>query len=356
METFLTGVVESTIRSMWHSRWFILLGVTLSVAVTLLVDQGSVARGLSRAGVFGILAATGLGVLSPLCSCSNVPLVAGILAAGVPLSTVMPFMIASPMTSPLAFGVIAGYLGVKFAAFQMAAVAALGMGTGLVVLAGERSGLLSNQSRLAPEPRPAAAPRPIAGGSGSGCCGSGPSGTGPTRAGGCGTAAGATAASGQTAGSTAVPAGPARVVSPGLEQFLRRAWRLALQRAWSILKILFFMGLLGGAIARLVPTSQVVRWFGAGSSFSVPLAALLGLPAMISSQQALPLLSELAQKGLSGGAALAFLMTGPGACIQSLAATWAIAKPRMFAVYVGLLLVGSMVAGLAYNVILGPTL
>lgn len=72
------------------------------------------------------------------------------------------------------------------------------------------------------------------------------------------------------------------------------------------------MGLIGGAFAQLVPGSAIMRRFGAGSSYSVLIAALAGLPLLVDDAQALPLpaLAGLARKGLSAGAAQSVLDYG----------------------------------------------
>lgn len=337
MEAFVLKTVEIMAKSIWHSKWYIVFGVLLSVGLSLIMDRGVIAKALRRAGGFGVFGSAGLAALTPLCSCSQVPLIAGVLAAGVPWSTVMPFLIASPMISPVSMALIAGYLGVRFAAVHAVTVVALGLVAGLVVMAGERSGWLADQSRLASGPAPTQARRATAGGPGAeadrktatasacGCdCGS----DGNVR--------------------------PAPKTSPsGTIKFLGRVWQLILARGWSVLKVLVIMGLIGGAFSQLVPSSVIIRWLGAGSSYSVPIAALAGLPLLINNAQALPLLAELAQKGLSAGAALAFLMTGPGTCASAFAAAWTLAKPRMFGLYLALLLVFPIVAGVVYNIVLG---
>lgn len=337
MEAFVLKTVEIMAKSIWHSKWYIVFGILLSAGLSLIMDRGVVAKALRRAGGFGVFGSTGLATLTPLCSCSQVPLIAGVLAAGVPWSTVMPFLIASPMISPIGIALIAGYLGVRFAAIHAVTVAALGLVAGLIVLAGERSGWLANQSKLAPGDARVQVAR----------------GSAAARVETNGQTAATSDACGCSCGSSpnskpAPKTGPSDAV-----KFLGRVWQLVLARGRSVLKVLVIMGLIGGAFAQLVPSSVIMRWFGVGSSYSVPIAAAAGLPLLIDNAQALPLLAELAQKGLSAGAALAFLMTGPGTCASAVAAAWTLAKPRMFGVYLALILMFPIIAGVVYNIVLG---
>ncbi|MCK5620749.1 MAG: permease, partial [Alphaproteobacteria bacterium] len=90
-------------------------GADLQVAVML---QGRQVTAITLAAVFG--------AISPFCSCGVVPIVAALLAAGVPLAPVMAFWIASPIMDPEMFILTAAVLGLPFAIAK--ALAAIGMG------------------------------------------------------------------------------------------------------------------------------------------------------------------------------------------------------------------------------------
>ena len=74
---------------------------------------------------FGNVAAAGLGVVTPFCSCSAVPVVIGFVAAGVPLGVTLSFLIASPMVNEVAIVLLFGLVGCK--------ITALYIGFGLVI-------------------------------------------------------------------------------------------------------------------------------------------------------------------------------------------------------------------------------
>src|SRR6266446_2987996 len=74
------------------------------------------ARGFKGRESRMIFAASLVGALLPFCSCGVIPLVAGLLGAGVPLAQVMAFWISSPLMDPTQFFIASGVLGVGFAA------------------------------------------------------------------------------------------------------------------------------------------------------------------------------------------------------------------------------------------------
>ena len=80
--------------------------------------------GGKREGVGNVLAA-GLGVVTPFCSCSAVPLFIGFIEAGVPLGVTFSFLIAAPMVNEVALAMLFGMFGYQ--------IALLYMGTGLII-------------------------------------------------------------------------------------------------------------------------------------------------------------------------------------------------------------------------------
>src|SRR5690242_12558853 len=117
-----------------------------------------------------VVVASLIGALLPFCSCGVIPLVAGLLGAGVPLAPVMAFWISSPLMDPTLFFVIAGSLGIGFAIAKTAAAIGMGLlgGYGTMLLA--RAKLLSTGDALritvprkscSRSGKPAAAAKPV---------------------------------------------------------------------------------------------------------------------------------------------------------------------------------------------------
>ena len=92
----------------------------------------------------------------------------------------------------------------------------------------------------------------------------------------------------------------------------------------------------------LIPASWVGAIFGSGHAYSVPLAATLGLPFYINSEASLPLIRTLLKAGMSQGAAMAFLIGAIGGMLT-------IARWRVIALIVGILWIGAILCGYAYD-------
>ena len=81
------------------------------------------------------------------------------------------------------------------------------------------------------------------------------------------------------------------------------------------------------------------------------LGALVGAPAYLNGYAAVPLIDALLDQGMSNGAAMSFVIAGGVSCIPAAIAVWALVKPRVFAAYIGIAMVGAVVAGVAWNMV-----
>lgn len=105
---------------------------------------------------------------------------------------------------------------------------------------------------------------------------------------------------------------------------------------------------------RYVPADMIARVLGGGDGIGSVLmgGALVGMPAYLNGYAAVPLVGGLLEQGMSNGAAMSFVLAGGVSCIPPAAiAVWALVKPRVFAAYLALALVGSVTAGFVWNVI-----
>ena len=109
---------------------------------------------------------------------------------------------------------------------------------------------------------------------------------------------------------------------------------------------------IGYVLNGLIPAAWVAAAFGPDKIYNVPLAATLGLPLYVNSEASLPLIRALLDNGMSQGAALAFLISGAGTSIGAIAGAMAIARWRVVALVVGILWVGAIMCGLAFNLVL----
>ena len=94
------------------------------------------------------------------------------------------------------------------------------------------------------------------------------------------------------------------------------------------------------------PTGLLTTWLGAGNPvWSVPLAALLGVPVYLNTDASLPLVATLLDGGMAPGAGIAFLITGAGTSVGAISGMLVIARWRIVALVIGTLLVTATAAG-----------
>ena len=133
-----------------------------------------------------------------------------------------------------------------------------------------------------------------------------------------------------------------------MQTFIAELWNIGRR----LLPLFFGFTFIGYLLNGLIPVSWITSLFGAGHAYSIPLAATLGLPFYINTEASLPLVRAMLDSGMSQGAALAFLITGAGTSIGAIGGALTIARWRVLAIVIGTLWVGSILIGLAYNVLL----
>ncbi|MEM7710645.1 MAG: permease [Pseudomonadota bacterium] len=268
--------------------------------------DGMIARAFTGAPVVMIAIAAVFGGLSPFCSCGVIPLIAALLAMGVPLSAVMAFWLASPVIDPSMFALTTGVLGLEFAVAKTLAAVGLGLFGGYVTLALGRAGALAN---------------PLRDGVGNGGCG---------------------------ASSVRDPKpivwafwhDPAR-----REKFAREARKTTL----FLFKWLTLAFVLESLMIAFVPAEWVAQAVGGDGLAAILIATLVGVPAYLNGYAALPLVSGLVEQGMVPGAGLAFLVAGGVTSLPAAIAVWALAKRAVFALYIALALTGSLASGLLFQ-------
>ena len=285
---------------------FLLLSILIAAGAAASGADNLIARAFSGAPVVMITLAALAGGLSPFCSCGVIPLIAALLAMGVPLAAVMAFWLASPVMDPSMFVLTAGVLGLEFAIAKTLAAIGLGLFGGWVVHLLGRAGGLSDPLRAEVE--------------GGGC-------------------------------------GGARMRAPGAVVW--RFWGEAARRATfarEALSVTLFLGkwltlafLLESVMLAFVPAETVSAALGGEGLAPILLAVLVGVPAYLNGYAALPLVGGLIAQGMAPGAGLAFLVAGGVTSLPAAIAVWALVKPRVFLLYLGLSLTGALAAGLLFQ-------
>ena len=251
---------------------------------------------LDRPGAraFGYPAAALFGALTPFCSCSSVPIFLGFVQARFPIGVAFAFLITSPLVNEIAVVLMGVAFGWKLALAYTAAGVALG------VVGGGVLSLLRAERWLVP---------------------------------------GATA-----------PADDEDEAPP-------RGWRARCADAadtsvYILRKIApWLVGALalGAALHGFVPEGFFERWLAGTGAWSVPLAALAGLPLYVSANATVPLLEAFVAKGVPLGTALAFLLSAVGVSVPELVMLRAVMTPRLLAAFAGVVLVGTTLIGWLFN-------
>ncbi len=255
-----------------------------------------------------IVAAAMMGALSPFCSCGVIPLIAALLAMGVPLAPVMAFWLASPLMDPSMFLLTAGTLGTTFATYKTAAAIGVGLLGGFGTMALMRGGVFE---------------RPLRDGVGDGGCGG------------------------------------AVIRSPGPLEW--KFWHDRERRSKfidSAAANLLFLGkwltvafFLESLMLAYVPAEVVSSAIGGDGWLTVLGATVVGVPAYLNGYAALPLVGGLIEQGMAPAAGMAFLLAGGVSSIPAAIAVWALARWPVFLVYIGFAFIGAFGFGLIFTVV-----
>lgn len=372
LQAFMASI-QQVLTTFLHNWPYLIASILLASAFKLYLKPEKVSAFLLRYRKLGVVAATAAAVGTPLCSCGTTAIVLGMMAGMMPWAPIIAFMVASPLSSPEGMIYSAGLFGWPFAITYFVSSILLGLAAGGIASMLENHGWFRNQSRFTNQGTAAPA-RASAGENGSSCgCGGAPRPVvppEPTAACGCGggqaVVAAATVSCGCGAQTIALQPAPAQAcgcagpVAAGNAMRVEKTSRLQLPGLWQecvqtaarILPMFFGFAFIGFFLNNLIPQAWVESIFGAGNLYSVPLAATLGLPLYINSEASLPLVLGLIEGGMSKGAAMAFLLCGSGTSLGAMAGAMTIARWRVVALVAGILWLGAIVTGFAYDALL----
>lgn len=131
----------------------------------------------------------------------------------------------------------------------------------------------------------------------------------------------------------------------GLKKMMQTAWDFFLQLNYYLVLAV----LIAGAIKVIIPTKVVVSLVGGQHLNSVLISSLIAVLAYVCTYVEVPTALALIQKGMGGGATLAYLLGGPGLSLPSIVMLSGVFKARLLAFYVGVSFVGCVIAGYIYN-------
>lgn len=285
---------------------YLLLAVGAAAYAAASGADNLIARAFSGRMAMMIPFAALMGALSPFCSCGVIPLIAALLAMGVPLAPVMAFWLASPLMDPSMFFLTAGEIGMDFAIAKTLTAFVMGLYGGLVVQ------MLSNTDFIR---------HALRDGVGNGGCGG----------------------------------AKVRNPKPVMWAFWAERERTAkfsseaLKSALFLLKWLALAYLAESLMLAYAPANAIADIAGGGGIGSIFTAALIGVPAYLNGYAAVPLIGGLFAQGMAQGAGMAFLIAGGVTSIPAAIAVFALVRLPVFVLYLALALSGAVMAGLAYQ-------
>jgi len=306
-----TASAVFTAKAVWSVLPFFVLSIGLAAYAKATGAENLIAKAFSGRAELMVVFAGLMGALSPFCSCGVIPIIAALLASGVPLAPVMAFWLASPLMDPSMFVITTGVLGLPFAIAKTVAALAVGLLGGFGVLALQRLGILVGP--------------PLQDGVGNGGC----------------------------AGSKI--RNPKLVVWRYWQEPARREafWTGARQNALFLGKWLVLAFALESLMVAYVPDDLIAGIAGDGGFLSILGATLVGIPSYLNGNAALPLVAGLMDKGMAPGAAMAFLVGGGVTSIPAALAVWGIARRQVFAAYLAFAVLGAVLSGIAFQLVAG---
>jgi uncharacterized membrane protein YraQ (UPF0718 family) len=300
-----------TLSGLWHIAPFLLFSAALAGYLQAARADQVIGRVFGHRLALAIGAAAVFGALSPFCSCGVIPLIAALLAGGVPLAAVMAFWVSSPIMSPSMFVVTAAGLGLGFALVKTASAIAIGLLAGGATLALQRSGFFRNVLRAA--------------------------------------------ATGQQCGSCKSEASVSGKDSvwpiwrePGR---VRVMLSHATTMTFFLAKWLTLAFLLESLMIAFLPPQVFGQWLS--GDHAIVLSALVGVPAYLNGFVAVPVVAGLIENGMAPGAALSFMLAGAMTSIPAAIAVYSLVKKALFGWYLAIALCGAVAAGGLYQWVLG---
>lgn len=254
----------------------------------------------------GTILAAILGVPTPFCSCSAIPLFLGFLESGIPVGVAMSFLISCPVVNEVALALLFGMYGWKIALLY----ALLGMTKAVI------GGLVI--ARIRPERFLESWVADLL--------------------------AGASKHNSAEGEGKLLPLTWEERIGEG-----KRALRDTLSTVWP-----YLVGgiALGAAIYGYVPVDFISGYMGKGAWWNVPVAVLLGIPLYASAVGVIPIIQAFLTKGAALGTTLAFMMSVIGISIPELVMLRKVIKMPLIWIFVGIVVLGSVVVGYVFNFLL----
>jgi hypothetical protein len=309
----------------------------------------------------------GLGAITPFCSCSTVPITAGLLKGGVPFGPVMAFLFSSPVLNPVIIALLLSLLGYKvtliyvvvtfIGSMTMAALLSkMRMESHVKPLAGLETSCCDQEEK--PDDGIVKATAGL-----SDCCSSGvaPSVTLITlpmlqTVNDC--AAGKDLPIAQKADQSSCCSvnfdtdGESKSARVPFKEKMKRASLSALDTFKGVFWYLLLGAGIGAVIYGFFPQDLVVRLAGPGNPWSIPIAAVIGVPMYIRAETIIPISAALVGKGMGVGTVLALIIGGAGASIPEIIILSSMFKKKLIFAFVLNVFLVAIVAGFLVDLLI----
>ncbi|KKQ87230.1 MAG: hypothetical protein UT09_C0018G0015 [Parcubacteria group bacterium GW2011_GWF2_38_8] len=246
----------------------------------------------------GNVIASLLGIITPFCSCSAIPLFLGFIQAGVPLGTTFSFLVASPMINEVALVLLLGMFGWKIALMYII--------SGLIISI--LSGIVIGKMKVGSLVEPFVYQNTING----------------------------------------------NVNFPSMTRKERIIYAKdytldILKKVW----IYIIVGIgIGAWIHGYVPADFLAQYAGSDKWYAVPLAVLIGIPLYSNAAGVIPLVSALTEKGVSMGTTLAFMMSVTALSLPEFMILKKVMKIKLIFIFAGIVAIGIILTGYLFNLVL----
>jgi uncharacterized membrane protein YraQ (UPF0718 family) len=246
--------------------------------------------------------AASLGIVTPFCSCSAVPLFIGFLQAGVPLGVTFSFLISAPMVNEVALALLFGMFGWQVAALYLVLGLAVAIFAGLVI------GKLGMEKHLEDWVR--------------------------------------------AMQNTQTPADAANTVMTWGER-IDNGFRHVGEIVGKVWPYILAGIALGAGIHGYVPEDFMATIMGRDAPWwSIPAAVAIGVPMYTNAAGIIPIVEALMGKGAALGTVLAFMMSVIALSAPEMIILRKVLKPRLIATFVGVVASGILLVGYVFNLVL----
>ncbi len=246
----------------------------------------------------GNILASILGIITPFCSCSAIPLFLGFIQAGVPLGVTFSFLVASPMINEVAIVLLLGMFGWKIALMYIISGLLISVFSGIIIGKMKVENLV--ESFVFEENK------------------------------------------------------NGNIIFPKITQQERITYAKnytlnILKKVW--LYILIGIGV-GSWIHGYIPTDFIAQYAGSDKWYAVPLAVLIGIPLYSNVAGIIPLVSALTEKGVAMGTTLAFMMSVTALSLPEFMILKKVMKTKLILIFTSIVGIGIMLTGYLFNLIL----